>query len=89
MVGEGKLRQKASRHCGGGRNPGRSIAGCWGGSSDTMGPCSERSVVMAGLVLGLGFLDCGLRRNDGGGTEHCRMPGWFQRHDGALEQGER
>ena len=31
--------------------------------------------VMVGLVPGLGFLDCGLRRNDGGGREQCGVVG--------------
>ena len=58
-----------------------------GGSSDTMGRCSsERSVVKAGLVPGLGFLDCGLRRNDGWGAGRH---GWPVGGVGFLDSGLR
>ncbi len=53
------------RHCGEGRNPGRSFAGFQGGSRrHDGGATTERGVVIAGLVQRRGFLGCGLRRND-------------------------
>ena len=74
------------RRSGGGRNPGRSAARCRGGSSDTMGRCSsERSVVKAGLVPGLGFLDCGLRRNDGWGAWSPAWVSWVPASAGTTK----
>ncbi len=69
---EGRTGSNAFRHCGEGRNPGRSSAGFQTGSNITVG------IAVGNLPQSQTFLDCGLRRNDGaafGHTQAVPVPG--------------
>ncbi len=63
-VPSGRTECNAFRHCGEGRNPGRSVAGFQSGSNITA------SIKVGNLPQSQTFLDCGLRRNDGAAIRH-------------------